>query len=224
MKRHLTLTLLGCAALVAAGANANTITFVTPPGSTTSGPVDASATFTTSANTLTIVLTDLQANPTDVAQLISDISWGFSRTTISSSGISLSMQSGAGIDIGSGGTTSADTVPSNAWQLGTGFHITALGGGQPKGLIIGPGPYSNANGSIAANGPHNPFYNQTATFTLNIPGLSVDDRVNSAIFSFGTTAGIDVTGVPGTVPDGGTTVLLLGSALSGLGLLRRKLS
>ena len=32
------------------------------------------------------------------------------------------------------------------------------------------------------------------------------------------------TGIPTTVPDGGTTVMLLGAALSGLGLLRRKLS
>ena len=31
-------------------------------------------------------------------------------------------------------------------------------------------------------------------------------------------------GVPTTVPDGGTTAILLGAALSGLGLLRRKLS
>jgi hypothetical protein len=219
--KNLTLMALSSAAMVAASANANTITVQTPAGATTSGPVSASATFTTAGNTLTISITDSQANPTDVAQLVSDISWGFGRN-ISSTGISITSATGPGINIGSGGSTSPGTVSSTAWAVDTGFHISALGGGQPTGLIIGPGPYSNANGSIAANGPHNPFYNGTATFTLNIPGLLATDVVNGVQFSFGTTAGVNI---PGTsVPDGGTTVLLLGAALSGLGLIRRKLS
>jgi hypothetical protein len=223
------LTLLGSVSLLAAGANANVITFDTPTGSSTSGgPVDAEATFTTSTDTLKIVLSDLLANPTDVAQLISDIRFTLSGN-ISSSGTSLTSASGAGVNVADNGTTSAGTVPSDAWQL-SGFHLTALGGGQPKGLIIGPpgagGVYTSANGSIAGNDPHNPFYSQTATFVLNIAGVTDATEVTSATFSFGTVPGIDV---PGTttgnqVADGGTTVMLLGGALSGLALARRKLS
>jgi hypothetical protein len=41
--------------------------------------------------------------------------------------------------------------------------------------------------------------------------------------SSGTPATFSFSAASGTVPDGGTTVLLLGAALSGLGLLRRKL-
>ncbi len=104
MKRHLTLTILGCATLVAAGVNANT--FDTPSGSTVGdGPVNAEATFTTDANKLTIVLTDLLVNPTSVGQLISDISFGFTRTTISSSGISLTSETGAGVIVNGDGST-----------------------------------------------------------------------------------------------------------------------
>lgn len=225
---------LGSAALIAASANANTYTFDTPAGATTSGPVNAEAIFTTGAGSLTIKLTDLQANPTDVAQLISDISWGFVNGSISSVGLANPTVTGTGINVGANGITSAASATDNttlagAWTVAGGFHISALGGGQPAGLIIGPagpgGVYGNANGSIDANGPHNPFFDGTATFVLNIPGLTAADVVNNVQFSFGTNP--DSPTIPGTppgVPDGGTTVLLLGAALSGLGLIRRKLS
>lgn len=230
MIRRLVIKTIGCGTLFALGAMANTYDFSTPAGATTSGgAVDAAASFTTGSGTLTVTLTDLLANPKDVAQLISDITFGFN-TTIPSSGTSLTSATGTGVTVGDDGATGAGTVSSTAWQL-SGFHLTALGGGQPKGLIIGPagtgGVYGNANGSIAGNSPHNPFYNQTATFTLSVPNLTSDTVVNSAIFSFGTTGGITVDGVPNTslsAPDGGTTVLLLGAAVSALGIIRRKLS
>jgi hypothetical protein len=227
MIRKLVIQTIGCGTLLACGAMANSYDFFTPSGATTSGgAVDASATLMTGNGTLSITLNDLLANPTDVAQLVSDIKFGFN-SDISSSGTSLTSASGTGISVGDNGSTSSGTVSSTAWEL-SGFHLTALGGGQPVGLIIGPGgsggTYGNANGSIAGNKPHNPFYNQTATFVLSIPGVTSDTVVNSATFSFGTTAGVDIVGVPNSVvPDGGTTVLLLGAALSGLGLIRRKL-
>ena len=217
--------------MLALNASANTFTFDTPTGAKDSAgdAVDASAVFITGTDTLTITLTDLLKNPGSVGQLISDISFGFSRT-ISSSGVTFGSASGTGVTVNNDGTTSPGTVPSDAWQLDSAnhFHISALGGGQPKGLIIGPpaadGKYdATGDGSIAGNKPHNPFYSGSATFVLNIPGLTSSDIVNSAIFSFGTTAGDDVTGIP-QVPDGATTILLLGTALSGLGLIRRKLS
>jgi hypothetical protein len=102
-------------------------------------------------------------------------------------------------------------------------------------LIIGPANgssgYSDANGSITGgngqgNNPHNPFLFGTASFTITAPGVTADSVINNVVFSFGTSEGNNVPGGGGggNVPDGGTTVLLLGAALSGLGLLRRKLS
>ena len=57
-----------------------------------------------------------------------------------------------------------------------------------------------------------------------MPGVNADTLVNDVVFSFGTTPGGNVPVNPPTVPDGGTTIMFLGAALSGLGLIRRKLS
>src|SRR6516225_3849913 len=72
-----TAVLIGTVCSLAASVGANTITFFTPSGATDTvgDPVDASATFITSGNTVTIVLTDLLNNPKDVGQLVSDISF-----------------------------------------------------------------------------------------------------------------------------------------------------
>jgi hypothetical protein len=225
MAGKFSLTTIGCASLLALSATANTYTFATPSGaSARDGAINASVSFETGADSLTIILSDLLANPTSTGQLISGISFGFA-PSIPSSGTRLTSATGPGVAVGNNGITSTGTVPSDAWKL-SGFHLTALGDGQPKGLIIGPaavgGVYASANGSIAGNRPHNPFYLGSATFVLSIPGVTSDTVVNSATFSFGTSEGEDVMGDPISVPDSGTTVLFLAAALSGLGLIRRK--
>ena len=230
MKYNL-ISLVGSAGLLVASANANTITFATPGGATTSGgAVDASATFSTGAGTLSIKLVDLEANPTDVAQLISDLSFTLSSGQTSGN---LTSSSGRQRTVAGNGSFAAGALPvDTGWAL-TGLHLDVLGTPiGPAHLIIGPpdasNKYSNANGSIAGNGPHNPFLVGDVTFTISIPTLTAQDNVTSATFSFGTTAGQNlVPGVPqttNTIPDGGTTVLLLGAGLSVLGLVRRKLS
>jgi hypothetical protein len=203
----------------AATSHASTITFITPTGSTTSGgPVSASATVTTSAGQIVISLTDLLANPSDVAQLVSDFDFVLSNGATTGTLVS---QVGQQIDVHADGTTSNHPGNPTGWQLnsnvGGGIQISALGGGQPYDLIIGPpgpgGVYTAANGSIAGNGPHNPFINQTGTFTINIAGVTAATTVTSATFSFGTTAGVDIPGVPTTTPEPATL------ASVGIGLL-----
>jgi hypothetical protein len=239
MNKKLTLAVMGCATLLAASAGAASFTFDTAPGAKEpmgGSPVDAMAVFTTSGSTLTITLTDLLANPGNVAQLISDLSFNVTIGDLSTA----TLTSGKGNErtVNGNGTYSNGSTGVNAGWVFTHSGQTALldvlsgpGHAGPSHLIIGPpGPgnvYANANGSIAGNGPHNPFLADSATFKLNIPGMSTDTIINNVVFSFGTTAGDDVPGVPGrppTIPDGGTTVMLLGGALSGLALLRRKLS
>jgi hypothetical protein len=181
----------------------------------------------TSANTLTITLVNLEANPTDVAQAISDLSFGLSSGQTSGS---LTSSSGIERTVNSNGTFTDGAVPvDTGWSL-AGLSLDVLGTPiGPAHLVIGPpGPgsnYSNANGSIAGNGPHNPFLEGDVSFTINIPGLTANDSVNSATFSFGTSGNVNVPGVvvPPVVPDGGATLILLGGAVSALGLIRRKL-
>jgi hypothetical protein len=177
--------------------------------------------FTTSAGQISITLTDLLANPTDVAQLISDLSFTLSNGVATGT---LASSSGQQITVNSGGSFTLGSTTSTGWGLSQningGLQLSAT---LPLALIIGPpGPantYTNANGSIANNPAHNPFINQTATFTINAP-VTATTTVTAATFAFGTTPGITVAGVVGVTPvPEPTTLTSLAIGLLFLGVL-----
>jgi hypothetical protein len=216
-------------------ARADSFVYVTPTGASTGGgPVNAEADITTSAGSITILLKDLQPNPTDVSQLLSDFSFavgnGGTLTGSSQTGATaqeLTVNGNGTFSLGAALTTptAVGWVYGSTSTVGT-LDVLAGGGAGPAHLIIGPpgGPtYANANGSSAGNGPHNPFLNQMATFTLTAPGVTANTTITAATFSFGTTSGVNVPGVPRIVPEPSSACLMaVGSAALGLAAALRR--
>jgi len=211
-------------------AHAGSFTFQTAAGATESGgnPVNASASITTGAGTVTITLFNLLVNPNTVAQNISDFHFSLSGTTALGS---LFSSSGQEINVAANGSATTGNTVATGWAFtspSTGSYLlnvlgTAIG---PAHTILGApgagGTYSNAGGSIAGNDPHNPFLNQSATFTLNITGVTAATTVSNVVFSFGTVGGNDVPGGGSSVPEP-LSLSLVGGGLLALGLLRKRL-
>ncbi len=213
--------------------HADTFTFATAPGATDSGgnPVSAEAIFTTSVSTVTLELINLLVNPKEVGQNISDISFKLNTGTSAS----LTSSSGHERTVISGGTFSDGSVVAAGWvRSGTPTagltldDLTGSGHAGPKHTIIGDpgggGTYSNANASIAGNGPHNPFLlgdlANPVVFNLSLVGASGTVTVFDVVFSFGTNSEIrdDVPGSP--VPEPGI-LILLGIAMAVVGVASR---
>jgi hypothetical protein len=210
-----TLALLALVSMVAP-VRAGSITYITPSGSTdTNGdPVDAKAVLTTSAGVLTITLTNLEVNQTDAGQLVSDLHFTVSGSD-TLNGAALNSSSGQELTVAGNGSFTLGSTVSTGWGSsfsGSSGVLDGLSGTEtPKHEIIGApgtgGTYSNANGSIAGNKAHNPFLNQTATFTIDGSNISAATAITSVTFSFGTTTGDNITGQ--AVPEPTALVLSL---------------
>ncbi len=213
-------TLLIAVLWLACAATGTTITFSTPVGSSLDGqPVSASATLTTAEDLLTLQIFGLWANPTSIIQALSDVAFSIDRGLVATGIVS---SSGEFVDIASGGSFTSLGTGSTGWLLdSTGLRLCVLcaGAAGPSQLIIGQpdqyGVYSNANGSIAANQPHNPFLQADAnvvTFALSVPGLTEGDSATVEYFSFGTQEGKNVP--TGEVPEGATLYFVGGGLLA----------
>ena len=172
---------------------ANVYSFTSLPGATLDGlPVSATAQFTTAPGTITLALTNNISNPTSVIQAISDIFFTASGVT---GGGGLQTPTANLVTIGD---DKSPLVGNPQWLLtntsGNNYHLDALAGPAtgPATLIIGPGPYTNANGSIDRNDPHNPFINTSATWTLAFAGATASTVISNVVFSFGTQPGENV--------------------------------
>ena len=210
-----------------AAASASTLSFSTLAGATTGGqPVSASGTITTNANgTVTVTLVDTLANPTDAGQLLSDLFFNLSTAPTTALNTTTTPTTGGLISIDGSGVATAFVGAYTSWGLtssGSTIHLDSLTGG-PSQTIIGPGGaggvYTAANGSIAGNGPHNPFLTGTVTFNFAVGGVTAATAISNPIFSFGTVAGNNVPG--SSVPEPISSALV-GTGLVSLFFLRRR--
>lgn len=208
-------------------AAASFVTYATPSGSTESGgqPVNASASFTITNGAIHIDLGNLQVDQKAVAQNVSDLL--FTINTGQNSG-TIAASSGLERTINSGGSYTNGSTVATGWSLstsGSALYLNVLGTAiGPAHTLVGlpnaSNLYANANGSIAGNGPHNPFLAGTISFDLLVPGVTADSTISSAIFSFGTAAGNNVAGTVVPIP---AAVWLFGSGLAAMmGLARRR--
>ena len=202
-------------------ANASIVT-ATCDGTTSDGTVSASAVFTISDGVVTVVLTDLGQNQTSAGQLISGLSFSIAGASSlyswESSGILATIATdGSGSYSTTGNASSLDHW--NAGLSGSTITLSTLSGGQPNQLIIGgdsmgrldgSGVYNNANSSILN---HNPVVLGSATFTLNIDGITDVSAITNVNFMFGSTG----TTLPGIVTYGTSvpepTTVLAGALL-----------
>ena len=197
----------------------------------TDGPVAAVAIFDTENGFATITIQDVLADTRSAGQLISGLEFAFgglSGTSVLSSSSADLIQvkdRGAVADKGSGST---------GWAIGQygGELILCVvcpggipGAPAPSHAMIGPGPYSNANSSIAGSGPHNPMLNQMAVFTITNASIGPNTPVSGVVFSFGTNFGGDLSTVVAVdpvdpVPEPRTYVSIVAGAI-GLAFLPR---
>jgi hypothetical protein len=197
-KTLLALAVFGVVSLAHGTAKADAISVCTGVGCSTT---NVTGSIVAGNGTVTITLNNnlTNAQVVSVIQNVSAVYFqvsGYNLGAVSLSG-SNSTQS-TNID-GAGVGTLAGAVNPTGWGAGnSGATITtcvicAFGISAPAGpdqTIIGgdgTGPYTAANGSIANNGPHNPFLVGTVTFTLIVPGVTVDSTFSNVVIQFGTT-------------------------------------
>lgn len=222
LNRRLSLLAFSTALLFASIVKADIVVAI-PPGTVLSGgSVSAQAQFAISNGSVQITLENLQADPTDVAQNLSDLAFAFSSGQTAGTLLSSSGQERA---VSSNGTYSDGPTVATGWALENSFALTSWTGlrlhllGTPTApihTIIGPpdgsGVYSSANGSIAGNSAHNPFLAGPVTFDVEVPGLISTDYLAAVRFSFGTTEGtfFETTVPPPEVPEPGSLSLFGG--------------
>ena len=216
-------------------------TFITPIGAATGdGPVDSTATFTETGNTITITIRNLEANPTGAGQTINGVDFSLSNSktlgSLTSQDGTLRTVNGNGAgqysDTGGPGTS---VGAANLWNYVTGngsgsnlgIMVTSLGNMAAVPTVIGDpngsNAYSNGGGSITGN--HNPFIAGVVTIVLSVSGVTSSTTVTAMQFQFGTSNNEgNVTGHQQATPEPSTLAIAGLGALGFIGFgLRRRL-
>jgi hypothetical protein len=192
--------LLGAALVLSSNSTFASLTYMTPAGASvpSNGSVDASANITLGNGTVTVTLTDLLQNPTSSGQTLSGIEFTVSGATsmatlASSSGYESTINTANGPLQGTY-TPGTYASPLSHWGANNAVNLSTIGivGHMPYDLIVGPdsagsltglGKYSNANQGF---GNFNPYVLGSATFVLNVSGVTPTSTLSGVVFDFGT--------------------------------------
>ena len=200
-KSLLALAIFGVVSLAHGTAKADPISVCTGVGCSTT---NVTGTIVAGNGTVTITLNNnlTNAQVVSVIQNVSGVYFQVSGYTLGAVSLSGSNSTQSTNIDGSGNAVLAGAVNPTGWGAGhDGAVITAcvvcagsFGVGPtagPEQTLIGgtgSGSYPNANGSIAGNGPHNPFLAGTLTLTLTVPGVTANSTFSNVVIQFGTTA------------------------------------
>jgi len=195
----LALAIFGFLAFTQGTAKADPISVCTGSGCSTT---NVTGTIVAGNGTVTITLNNNLTNA-QVVSVIQNISGVYFQVSGYNGGaVSLSASNSTqSTNINNAGAAALQgAVNPTGWAAGhsgstiTACVICAFGINSPAGpdqTIIGgtgSGTYANANGSIAGNNPHNPFLVGPVTFTVVVPGVTVNSTFSNVTIQFGTTA------------------------------------
>jgi hypothetical protein len=193
-----------------------------------------SADITLGVGTATIILTSLADNPNSDAQLLSGIQIVFGGSAIGAATSLGSVVNEPLMTIAANGTfgsTTQATSVTTTWGFQSvagntvDFTVFTGGPGAPQQEIIGnPGAGGTYTGSgLASIINHDPVVKNTATFVLDIEGITVNTEISSVGIEFGTVQNTFIPTVQSDIPEPSTwAMMILGFMGVGFMAYRRK--